>query len=388
MAGKNILLVDADVASRNFVARALQQQQHNIIQVGSGKEGLIIAWRDRPDLVIIEPNLPDLKGEELAFKLRQDSRTAHTPLVALSSDKTAQRMKACKDVGFNEFIVKSGEAVPALIEAINRLLGDADPTSRQGGLLVSFLGAKGGVGTSSLCVNLAMNIAVNQPELRIAVADIVLPIGSIAPIVGYEGEQTLVTVADLDPGASTALFFREHLTLMKEWRFHILGGSPDPENANHLQVGRIPEIITQLKLAYDFVLLDLGRSLSRFSLQLLQQTDLVAPVIGTDASAVSLTKTVLEYLRSKGVKNPAFFPILNRAVGLEGMSKPDVEKLLGIEIRLSMPYLGSHLALANDQHIPFALKFPKDAATVVLRDGAHQMADAARRQRSSKESHP
>jgi hypothetical protein len=113
----------------------------------------------------------------------------------------------------------------------------------------------------------------------------------------------------------------------------------------------------------------------------------VALVIGTDASAVSLTKTVLEYLRSKGVKKNAFFPILNRAVGLEGMSKPDVEKFLDIEIRMSMPYLGSHLAMANDQHIPFALKFPKDAATVVLRDGAYQVADSARRQRSNKESH-
>lgn len=381
MTGKKILVVDADVASRNFIARTLQKEPHEIIQAGSGKEGLILAWRDRPDLIIVEPNLPDLKGEDLASRLRADPRTARTPLVALSSDPSTQRMKSCREAGFNEFIRKSGEAVSTLIEVIDRLFGSA-PTRRQGGLLIVFLGAKGGMGTSSLCANLAMNVALNQPEARVAVADIVLPIGSIAPIVGYEGEQNLVTVADLDPGDSTSHFFRDHLTLMTEWRFYLLAGAPDPEVANHLQVGRIQEIIRELRHAYDFVLVDLGRSLSRFAMQVIHQADLVALVIGTDASSVALTRTVLEYLRAKGMSDSTLYPILNRAIGLEGLSKPDVEKELGIEIKTAIPYLGSHFAMANNQHTPFAVKFPKDTATVIFRECARQMVDTAKRQRS------
>lgn len=383
MAGKKILVVDADVASRNFIARTLQKQQHEIIQVSSGKEGLIIAWRDRPDLVIIEPSLPDLKGEDLARKLRQDPRTAHTPLVALSSDRTALRMKACKDAGFNEFIVKSGDAVLTLVEVLDRLFGGKTADHSQGGAVIAFMGPKGGTGTSSLCANLAMNISLSQPELRVAVLDLVLPIGSIAPIVGYGGDQNLVTVADLDPGDSTALYFREHLTHMTDWRFHLLAGSPDPENANHLQVTRIQEIVHGLRLAFDFVLVDLGRSLARFSMQVVQQADLVALVIGTDASAVSLTRTVLDYLHSKGVSDASLYPILNRAIGLEGMSKPDVEKILGLEIKAAIPYLGSHFAMANDQHIPFSVKFPKDTASVVMRDCARQMVEMVRKVRSA-----
>lgn len=381
MTGKKILVVDADVASRNFIVRTLQKEPHEIIQAGSGKEGLIIAWRDRPDLIIIEPNLPDLKGEDLASRLRADPRTARTPLVALSSDPTAQRMKSCRDAGFNEFIRKSGEAVSTLIEVIDRLFGSV-PSRRQGGLLIVFLGAKGGMGTSSLCANLAMSVALNQPELRVAVADIVLPIGSIAPIVGYEGEQNLVTVADLDPSDSTSHFFRDRLTLMTEWRFYLLAGAPDPEVANHLQVGRIQEIIRELRHAYDFVLVDLGRSLSRFAMQIIHQADLVVLVIGTDASSVALTKTVLEYLRAKGMSDSTLYPILNRAIGLEGLSKPDVEKELGIEIKTAIPYIGSHFAMANNQHTPFAVKFPNDTATVIFRECARQMVDTAKHQRS------
>lgn len=383
MAGKTILVVDADVASCNFVVRTLQQQQYNVLQVGSGKEGLIAAWRDRPDLIIIDPSLPDLAGEELASKLRQDPRTLQLPLVALSSDKTASRLRSCLDAGFNEFIVKSGEAVPVLIEALNRLLGVTAAKARQGGLLIAFLSAKGGVGTSSLCANLAMNIAYNQPEMNVAVVDVVLPLGSIAPIVGYEGRQNLVTVADLDPDKSTAVFFRENLIKLADWRFHLLAGAPDPESANHLQVGRIREMVNELKLAYDYVILDLGRSLSKFNLHLLQDADLVTLVIGTDTGSVTLTKTVLDYLRSKGVTNSSVYAIMNRAIGLEGVSKPDAEKILGLEIKTAMPYLGNHFAMANDQHQPFSLKFPKETATIVLRETAQQMTEMAQRLRSS-----
>jgi DNA-binding response OmpR family regulator len=65
----------------------LHDQNFEVIQAGSGKEGLIYAWRDHPDLIIIDPMMVDLKGEEIAAKLRQDARTAHVPLIALSSDQ-------------------------------------------------------------------------------------------------------------------------------------------------------------------------------------------------------------------------------------------------------------------------------------------------------------
>jgi len=377
-------VIDADVASRNFVVRALQLNRHIVLQVGSGKEGLISAWRDRPDLVVIEPSLPDLRGEDLAMKLRQDPRTRNLPLVALSADKTAARLKSCLEAGFNEYIVKSGEAIPALFEVMDRLLGVTAAIVKQGGWLMTFLSAKGGMGTSSLCANLAMNIATNQPEVGVAVVDIVLPLGSIAPTVGYTGEQNLVTVADLEPADSNAEFFRAQLIKMTDWRFHLLAGAPDPESANHLNVGRIRDIVAELKLAYDYVLLDLGRSLSKFSLPLLQEADLIALVIGTDMSAVTLTRSVLDYLRSKSVADSAFYPILNHVIGLEGLSKPEVEKFLGIEIKTVVPYVGSHFTLANHQHVPFSMKFPKDTAAMMLRETAQQMTEQARRLRSSK----
>jgi len=382
MSANKILLVDADVASRNFIARNLTDQKYEVIQAGSGREGLIFAWRDRPDLAIIDPTIEDIKGEIFAAKLKQDPRTANMPLIALSSDSNVMHIKACIDAGFSEYITKSGQAVSMLNETIARLLGISSAVEKQGGLLMVFLSAKGGTGTSSMCANIAMNIAQNHPESRVVVLDLVLPIGSIAPIVGYEGPQNIATITERQPGMTTSEFFRSELPLIETWRFHLLAGSPDPESSNHIQVGRIWDTVKALKASYDYVLVDLGRSLSKISLPLIQNADLITLILSTDSGTITLTKTLWNYLKGKGVEDASVYAILNRAVGLEGLSKADAEKVLEIPIKATMPYLSSNMAFANAYHQPFTVKFPKDTAAIVFQDCAKEMSALARKLRT------
>ena len=382
MPRKKILIVDADVASRNFIARKLLEQNYEVIQSGSGKEGLISAWRDHPDLIIVDPVMADINGEEIAKRLKQDARTSVVPLIALSGDSSHGRVKSCLDSGFNEYIIKSGQAVDTLNDILNRLFGLNVDAMDQGGLLIIFLSAKGGTGTSSLCANFAMNISQHQPEARVAVLDLVLPIGSIASIVGYEGSQNIVTITDMSPTETTPEFFRRELSPMNIWRFNLLAGSPDPESSNQMKVGRIWDVVTALKASHDYVLIDIGRSLSKITLPLIQHADLVTLVISTDISTVSLTKTLWDYLKNKGVHEKSLYTILNRAVGLEGLSKTDAENTLGMKINTSMPYLGTNFAFANSHHQPFSLRFPRDTASIIFQDTAKEMAMSAQKNRS------
>lgn len=382
MSQKKILIVDSDVASLSFIARKLQDLHMDVLQAGSGKEGLICAWRDRPDLVIVDPAITDIKGEELAAKLRNDARTANLPLIALSSDHNPERIKSCQDAGFNDYITKSGQAVAMLTDVVNRLFGVTQETMKQGGLMMVFLSAKGGTGTSSLCANTAYILSKAQPEVRIAVADLVFPIGSIAPIVGYEGTENIFTLAEKPPLETDVDYLRDQLPSIDLWNFNLLAGSPEPELSNQLNVGRIWDIVSGLKSAYDYVLVDVGRSLSKIVLPLIQHADLVTVLISTDVSTVSLTGTLLNFLRSKGVKREALFTILNRHAGLEGLSKREAEQMLGIQIHTSLPYLGTNFGFANSQHKPYTLKFPNDTASIIFQESTRDMAAQARKVRS------
>jgi Flp pilus assembly CpaE family ATPase len=367
------------------------------VGVGSGKEGLIATWRDQPDLIIFDPTLGDLSPEEFLLKLRRDLRSVDIPILALSTNTDVAMRDACLQAGCNEYMLKSGEVVAALPGTIERMLGkeqevvqEIHPEQpqvvpeivKEGGYLIVFLSAKGGTGTSSLCANYAMSIHHTKPEASVVVADLVLPIGSIAPIVGYEGEVDLISVASLPSEETTGEFFHKRLPEFELWDFQLLAGASDPDRANELQIQRIPEIIDALQQAYDFVFVDLGRSLSRISLPLLKKADLLALIIGADKSTITLTKKVLDYLRAQGIDSKNFYAILNRAVGLEGLTKAEAEEILDLPVRAALPYLGGSFALANNLNQPIILKYPENTASLVFKGDASDMIKTANKLRN------
>ena len=382
MAGRKILIIDADPASLKYIANELRRDGHEVLTASSGHEGLVAAWRDLPDVILADPTLPDLSGAELALRLRADRRSATVPLVGIASDARPTRRTACMEAGFSEYLVKSPTLIAALRETLAKLASADEEMRPEGGLLIAFLSAKGGTGTSSLCANLAMNMADQNQSARFVVADLVLPIGSIAGIVGYSGEQSVITMAQMPASVTSPEFLRTSLARLDDWGFHILAGSPDPQKGSEIEVERIEDLVHVLKQAYDFVILDLGRSLSRVSLPLIGEADLVAMIVGADLSSANPSRTVWEYLRGKGVQRSAMYAIMNRSVGLVGLTKEETEKIIGLPIRSAMPYLAENLSLANNQNHPYCIKFPADTASIILGETARQMVELARRRRT------
>ena len=384
MVEKTILIVDENLASRVFLANHLRAKQFNILEAPTGKEGLIMAWRKEPDLVLFDPTLADIPDKEFIQKLRHDSRTNKARLIALSSDPSPARRETCLSAGVDEYLVKSSQAIPMLEQRLTQIFSSestaelAGKPDEKSGLLIVFLCAKGGTGTSSLCANLAMNIQHEQPEARVVVADLVLPIGSIGPIVGNEGEINLVTVADLPPGQTNAEYFHQHLPKPEPWQFQVLTGSLDPQHGNTIKGERINQIIDSLCSAYDFIIVDIGRSLSRISLPLIQKADLIVLIVSTDQSTIKLTKTVYDYLQTQGVNPQKIYAILNRAVGLEGLTKAQAEEIIGLPIKMTLPYMGGNFALANNLNQPITIKYPTDTASIVLKDAAKDIVNRAR----------
>jgi MinD-like ATPase involved in chromosome partitioning or flagellar assembly len=319
--------------------------------------------------------------EEFVADLRGDPRTASVRLVALSSDPSAERRTSCLQAGFSDFLVKSPQLVPSLRQLLADS-GGADATSkRRGGLLFAFLSAKGGTGTSSLCANLAMNMADRDQSAHVAVADLALPLGTIGGIVGYDGTENLATMSRRPASKTNGAFLWEHLARIPAWGFHLLAGSPDPESSSEIDFARADQLIGALQSSFDIVVMDLGRTLSRISLPLIKQADVVALVVTADVATAGLSKTVWEYLGVKGVEPASVYVIMNRTVGLVGLTKEEVETIIGLPVQAAMPYLAENVSLANYQHHPYCVKFPADTASIIIGETAGQMVEMARQRR-------
>ena len=210
----------------------------------------------------------------------------------------------------------------------------------------------------------------------------VLPFGSIAQLVGCpEAPFNLVHVSERQPKDLTPDYFKANLLAPANWLFRVLPGSPDPEAAQRLNIANVPVIIEALRQSFDYVVLDVGRSLSKVTIPIIQEADLLGIVLSTDQSTVTLTRKFWSYLEAQGCKPEKTFPILNRAVGLEGVTKAEAEKIIGMEIRLTMPYMMGNFTLANNQNMPVLVKFPNDTASLVLKQAALEMSRQAISQR-------
>ena len=370
----SILIIDSDSTSRTYLSNTLTEKGFKVLPCPSGKEGLIAAWKDLPSLIILDPALADISGPELVTRLRQDRRTANMPLVALGHQDHPMEKAALLSAGCNEYVLKSGLTLQTLMEIIPRVLKKENADGNKG-RLIAFLSAKGGTGTSSLCANIAMALASQKIGKRVAVIDLVLPIGSIADIVGYRESLNLVTVAAQGPEQYTPAYFKDNLPHILSWNFNLLAGAPDPGSANSLPFERVGDIVKMIVEAYDFICIDLGRSLSRISMPIIQAADVIALILGTDISTTNLTVTVWEYLKSQGVDPQKMYAIQNRAVGLEGLTKAEVEKRIGLPVRMTMPYMGDNFTVANNRNEPIITRFPNNSAALSLKDIGMQMAD-------------
>ena len=169
-----ILLIDTDETSRNFLAQMLQNRSYIVTHAASGKDGIAKAAQDLPDLIIFDTNLNDLLATELIEQMQQNPSTADIPCVVLSSKSSPEEMQACLQAGCAEYYVKSGMVTLTMVNAIPKLLLDKkrNHPEKKKGLLIVFLSANGGMGTSSLCANIAMNIGQQIHPSSVAVMEI------------------------------------------------------------------------------------------------------------------------------------------------------------------------------------------------------------------------
>lgn len=385
MDARKVLLVFPTARVLDYFESMVTGYGFEPLRAASLKEGLIYAWRDRPYIILFDADLQDMAPLAFAQKIHQDSRSAEALLVAIGEDSSFQTESAFLAAGCTAYLKKSPDMVTALTEFLLNPSGAAVVFKHAAGRQIVFLSAKGGVGTSTLCANFADNFSrqlqakkradmlTEEEALKVCVADLVLPIGSIAPLVGYADDFNIVTLSAAAPDEVNKYYVNEKLVRPEHWAFKLLPGAPDPEQASHLTVGRIPAIMDILRRSFDYVFVDLGRSLSRISLPLILNADLVVMVVGNDLSTVRLTKIVLDYLAKNNLPMQRLFIVLNRAIGLEGLTRERIEAMLGHPVQMTVPYMRDNFTVANNQHMPFLVKYPANTMGLILRDGAQRM---------------
>ena len=121
MGSKQILIVDDSRTQLVSLQMAFEKEGFEVITASDGLEGVSRAFSEKPDLIISDIMMPELNGYQLCRLLKNDKKTAHIPIILLTSlDQRQDRFWGIR-AGADQYIVKSSELSP-LKEAVNQLL--------------------------------------------------------------------------------------------------------------------------------------------------------------------------------------------------------------------------------------------------------------------------
>lgn len=106
MANELILIVEDNKTNRKLLRDVLQFKGYRTIEAEMGEEGVTLAMQHKPDLILMDYQLPGIDGIEAFRRIRNSSDTAHIPIVAVTASAMPEEAKKMEEAGFDGFLTK------------------------------------------------------------------------------------------------------------------------------------------------------------------------------------------------------------------------------------------------------------------------------------------
>jgi len=124
-----ILSIDDSKTIRLLLARLFSPFACEWLEAANGEEGLAVAMRDKPDLIILDNNMPVMDGVTMLRKLREDSGLKRTPVIMLTAESGLESLATVARLGVRDYVTKPFREAELLAKAgrIIPLIPRADP---------------------------------------------------------------------------------------------------------------------------------------------------------------------------------------------------------------------------------------------------------------------
>jgi pilus assembly protein CpaE len=167
---EKILIVDDDMETLRLVGLMLQRQGYQIVAASNGTQALGLTRNEKPDLIVLDVMMPDMDGYEVTRQLRQDKDTLDIPIILFTAKSQVDDKVTGYEVGADDYLTKPVHPAE-LVAHIKALLArgkNRAAVPQEKGYTIGFIAAKGGLGVSSLALNMAIAMRIRSKTEVIA----------------------------------------------------------------------------------------------------------------------------------------------------------------------------------------------------------------------------
>mgnify|MGYP002681553863 CR=1 FL=1 len=326
-----VLIVDDINETRENIRRMLQFDP--VIEVvgtaRTGKEAIEMAVQSRPDVVIMDINMPDMDGITATENIRR--KVPFTQVVILSVQNDPGYMRRAMLVGARDFLAKP-PMIDELTSAIRRagsvaadernkagvILGPSgQPSSTspfiqmpaQMGKIVTVYSPKGGSGKTTISTNLS--IALHKEDAPAAIIDANLQYGDVAVFLNEQGKNTILDLAprvdELDPE-----IVRDVMISHSTSGISALLAPPKPEYYDSVTGEQFSKLIHFLQRMFAWVVIDTTSYLTDVVQTALDVSNAIILITTQDIPSIKSCNLFLNLMDKSGISRERILFIMNR----------------------------------------------------------------------------
>ncbi len=371
-----VLVVDDIPETRDHLTKLLGFES-DIDVVGaaaSGREAVEMAVRLSPDVVLMDINMPDMDGITATEQLSASAPGA--AVVMMSVQGEADYLRRSMLAGAREFLVKpfSSDELTASIRQVSARERDkqsrmavapvaagsasggtssAGGEAREPGLVVAVFSPKGGVGRTTVAVNLAVAAATELGK-RVVIMDGSFQFGDVGVLLNLNPRSKSIAdlIPELDVGELDSIdtFLIDHTAGIR-----VLLAPPTPETAEMITAAGVKKVLESLRMNHDLVVVDCTAFFNDTTLAILDSADVILTMLSLEITSIKNMRLFLEVAEQLGYESGKVRLILNRADSALGIRVADVEHSIGRKVDETIVSDGRSVVYALNRGVPFFL---------------------------------
>ncbi|MGM0379996.1 MAG: response regulator [Bacillota bacterium] len=331
-----ILIADDQKDTRESIEKILElTDRFEVIgKTKDGKETLKKVEKLKPDVVLMDINMPNMNGLDATEKIT--TKYPSTVVIIMSVQNETEYLKKAMLNGAKEYIIKPFDTqqiihtIQNVYDKQKDLTQNFEKTKKSfNGKITSFFSAKGGVGNTLLaCMD-----SLLKKDKKIILIDLDIYFGDVEIVMGQKSYKTIDKLVENEDLVNA---LKEYIIKDKD-RPDLLLAPKDPADAENIEASHLNRLLDILKNEYDEIILDLGTNYSDLTLAALEKSDQINFVMTPDLMSLKNTKVGLDIFRSLDFKMEDINIWVNKYNMEKNLSTKRIKKVLNKDIFLNIP---------------------------------------------------
>jgi CheY-like chemotaxis protein/MinD-like ATPase involved in chromosome partitioning or flagellar assembly len=321
---EKILIIDDDLDTLRLVGLMLQRQGYQISAATNGQQGLEKAFEEDPSLILLDVMMPDMDGYEVTRRLRQNPATVNTPILMFTAKTQLDDKVIGFEVGANDYLTKPTHPseLQARVKTLLSRVSDKRITTGslnddRRGYVIGVLGARGGLGTTTMAVNLGAGLQ-SRTKSEIIVAEMLPGQGALALEVGIENSKGLVDLLSMNKLSEITPDRVREVLIQHASGLKLLLASDRPRDMHLInQTANYETVVKKLSRLARFVILDLGVGIQPFAEKILPLCNEVLIVLEGNPNTITHTRALIDDIAALGISRKNIRVVLNNRIRSE-----------------------------------------------------------------------